>query len=94
MVHPKEQEREREREASLFKKEKNTNFQKGKGGGTQREDECPKWSPKSRQRLKSEREENAPKAWIDDEHNTKSLILYLFNFCFGKTLDSFANNPP
>jgi hypothetical protein len=44
MVHPKE--REREREQLHYSRKKKAPIWKGKGGGTRREDECPKSSPK------------------------------------------------
>jgi hypothetical protein len=42
----REREREREREQLHYSRKKKAPIHKGKGGGTQREDECPKSSPK------------------------------------------------
>ncbi len=70
--------REREREQLHYSIKKQSTYPEGKGRRKPREDECPKSSPKSRQHLKSEKEEKAPKARIDDEHNTKCLILFYF----------------
>ncbi len=42
----RERERERGREQLHYSRKKKAPIHKGKGGGTQREDECPKSSPK------------------------------------------------
>jgi len=65
------QKREREREASLIDKEKST-YPQGKGRRNTKRG-CPKSSPKSRQRLKSEREEKAPKGLIPMMDTTQNV---------------------